>query len=61
VGPEGLKDELDALERQRILDARERCGGNQTQAAKQLGIARGTLASRLEAYGLPRPRKPRRG
>jgi DNA-binding NtrC family response regulator len=56
----GLRDELEALERQRILDALERCGGNQTQAARLLGISRGTLLSRLNQYDVTRPRKPRR-
>jgi two-component system, NtrC family, response regulator AtoC len=46
--------------RQRILDALARCAGNQTQAARLLGISRNTLMARLELYGLPRPRKKRR-
>jgi two-component system, NtrC family, response regulator AtoC len=45
------------LERKRILDTLERCGGNQTRAARELGISRNTLLARLDAYGLPRPRK----
>jgi pSer/pThr/pTyr-binding forkhead associated (FHA) protein len=53
-----LGDELRALERARILDALGRCGGNQTRAARELGIARGTLIARLAAYGVARPRKP---
>jgi DNA-binding NtrC family response regulator len=57
LAPEGLHDEIDALERQRILDALEQCGGNQTRAAKLLGIARGTLIARLATYGVKRPRK----
>jgi DNA-binding NtrC family response regulator len=32
-------------------------GGNQSRAAKALGIARSTLIARLEAWGIPRPRK----
>jgi transcriptional regulator with PAS, ATPase and Fis domain len=44
-------------EKQRIVDALERCGGNQKEAAKVLGISRRTLVYRLDAYGLPRPRK----
>jgi two-component system response regulator AtoC len=56
--PSGLHSEVSALERQRILDALERCAGNQTQAARQLGISRGTLISRLDSYGIARPRKP---
>jgi DNA-binding NtrC family response regulator len=44
-------------ERQRILEALEACAGNQTRAAKLLGIARRTLTTRLEEYDIPRPRK----
>ena len=31
---------------------------HQTKAAQMLGIARRTLISRIERYGLPRPKKP---
>jgi len=51
--------EADALERQRIIDALAACGGNQTRAAKTLGIARRTLTTRLEKLSIPRPRKGR--
>ncbi|MBL8608092.1 MAG: sigma 54-interacting transcriptional regulator [Myxococcales bacterium] len=44
-------------ERQRILAALERCGGNQSRAAAELGIPRRTLLRRLDEYGVPRPRK----
>ncbi len=44
-------------EKERVLEALERCAGNQTLAAKVLGISRRTLVTRLETYGLPRPRK----
>jgi DNA-binding NtrC family response regulator len=56
-GLAGLRDEMVAMERQEVLDALARCAGNQTQAAKMLGISRGTLVSRLNAYKIPRPRK----
>ena len=52
-----LRSEVEALERRRILEALEQCGGNQTRAAKALGISRRTLLSRLDEYGVPRPRK----
>jgi two-component system response regulator AtoC len=45
-------------ERQKILDALEQCAGNQTRAARVLGISRNTLLARLDAYGILRPRKP---
>jgi DNA-binding NtrC family response regulator len=47
----------DLAERARVLQALETCGGNQTRAAKMLGISRRTLVNRLDAYQLPRPRK----
>lgn len=48
-------------ERARIIGALEECAGNQTRAAKLLGISRNTLLARLDAYGIARPRKPRGG
>jgi two-component system response regulator AtoC len=53
-----LAAELDAMERQRILDALATCNGNQTRAAELLGMPRRTLVKRLGQYGVPRPRKP---
>lgn len=56
AGP-ALRSELREVERQRIVEALEACGGNQSRAAKVLQIARGTLIARMEEYGLSRPRK----
>ena len=44
-------------ERRQIVEALERCSGNQTRAAKLLGIARATLVNKLSIYRIPRPRK----
>lgn len=46
-------------ERERVVDALEACAGNQTRAAEMLGISRRTLINRMEAFGIPRPRKQR--
>ncbi len=52
-----LRARMDEAERRRIVAALEACGGNQTKAARMLGISRGTFVTRLATYGLPRPRK----
>jgi transcriptional regulator with GAF, ATPase, and Fis domain len=44
-------------DRRTLVAALDGCAGNQTQAARRLGISRRTLISRLDAFGLPRPRK----
>ncbi len=49
--------EARTAERKRIIDAMRRTAGNQSQAAKLLGISRRTLLSKLDVHNLPRPRK----
>ncbi len=55
--PRTLPAEFQELERRRIVEALEACGGNQSRAAAMLGISRRTLVSRIGEFGLPRPRK----
>jgi DNA-binding NtrC family response regulator len=43
---------LEEVEKQMILEALKRCGGNQTRAARYLGMSRRTLAYRLDKYGV---------
>jgi transcriptional regulator of acetoin/glycerol metabolism len=52
-----LRSDIATFERQRIVEALEKCAGNQTKAAELLGISRRTLVSRLGEYNLPRPRR----
>ena len=47
----------ESLERQRIVDALDACAGNQTRAAKLLGISRATLVTKLSIHRIQRPRK----
>ena len=46
-------------ERDRIVEALAACAGNQSRAAKMLGIPRRTFVSKLDAYRIPRPKKRR--
>ena len=43
---------LEDMEKRLIMRALKQCGGNQTQAARHLGLSRRTLAYRLEKYGI---------
>jgi DNA-binding NtrC family response regulator len=51
-----LKDEREAAERRAVLEALEKTGGNQTKAAELLGVSRRTLVTRLQQYGMTKPR-----
>jgi DNA-binding NtrC family response regulator len=44
-------------ERDRIMEALAACAGNQSRAAKMMGMPRRTFVSRLDAYKIPRPKK----
>ena len=44
-------------ERDRIIEALAACAGNQSRAAKMLGIPRRTFVTKLDAYRIPRPKK----
>ena len=54
---DSLRGEVARVESRRINDALAVCGGNQTRAARMLGISRNTLQARMDAFGIPRPRK----
>jgi two-component system response regulator AtoC len=47
----------DKTERERIIDALNACAGNQSRAAKRLGISRRTLVTKLDTHRIPRPKK----
>jgi DNA-binding NtrC family response regulator len=51
--PEGVN--LDEVERQLVVQALERCGGNQTHAGALLGINRDQVRYRIEKFGLTKP------
>jgi DNA-binding NtrC family response regulator len=53
-----LKDAVAALERRMITDALEKTGGNRSETARQLGIARTQLYLKMEEYGLGRRDRP---
>ena len=57
AGPGGDASVATPGERARIEAVLDRCGGNQTEAAKMLGISRRLLGQRLDHYGIKRPRK----
>jgi serine/threonine-protein kinase PknK len=52
VGGLSLRDQLDALERRLVTDALRRATGNQTHAAKALGVSRFGLQKMMKRLGL---------
>jgi two-component system response regulator HydG len=47
-----LKDALDSVERNMIAAALNRCGGNKSEAARQLGISRSNLIAKAQSFGI---------
>jgi transcriptional regulator with GAF, ATPase, and Fis domain len=57
-----VRGQLAEVERGAIVAALEACGGNQTQAARRLGVSRRALIYKREKYGLkPQPGKEAQG
>jgi len=52
----GFLDEEQKADRAAVIAALDECAGNQTRAAKKLGIARTTLVTKMRVYRIPRPR-----
>jgi DNA-binding NtrC family response regulator len=50
AGAAGLREALGDLERERILEVLRAHGGNQTTAARALGLSRSALQRRLRRY-----------
>jgi DNA-binding NtrC family response regulator len=52
LGNSSLDEALAAMQRQLVQDALDRSGGNQSQAAKLLGLREATLRYRLRILGM---------
>jgi DNA-binding NtrC family response regulator len=55
AGAVDVKQQIADVERASILAVLEACGGNQTRAARQLGLSRRALIYRMEKHGLKPP------
>jgi transcriptional regulator with GAF, ATPase, and Fis domain len=55
AGAVDVKQRIADIERQSILAVLEGCGGNQTRAARKLGLSRRALIYRMEKHGLKPP------
>jgi two-component system NtrC family response regulator len=53
--PQGIS--LDAIEKELIIKALEKCDWNQTHAARYLDLSRKTLIYRMERHGIRRPQE----
>jgi two-component system response regulator AtoC len=51
-----LLDDEQRADRERVIAALDECAGNQTRAARMLGIGRTLLVQKLRLYRIPRPR-----
>jgi DNA-binding NtrC family response regulator len=49
-----LRDQVEAFERGVVARVMEATGGNQSEAARRLGVSRVTLIDKLKKYGLTR-------
>jgi DNA-binding NtrC family response regulator len=56
LAPASSPAEAPDPERDRIIAALDACAGNQTRAAKVLGVSRATLVHKLALHRIPRPR-----
>lgn len=50
--PETLQAKIQRLERNEIRASLERCGGNRTHVARELGLSRQGLLNKMERYGI---------
>jgi DNA-binding NtrC family response regulator len=55
--PDGRWSPEERDERARIVEALRAEGGNQSRAARRLGISRGALITRLDTFEIARPQK----